>query len=201
MVRRVYGNACVVGQWESQPGFKFIHTGSGKNSADMKLAVDAVGLSYCENIERFVIVTSDGDFSHLVYALRERGLHVFGLGLSKAPDRFREACTAFVCLTIPENPTEQKPAFDAMKIKGDGLTNKLIHVVGQEGGGGIAISSLNAIMRRRFEIKISGYAEKTWHGYLSKRTDVFACDPKGLNARVRLTKNARNMLKTEPCEV
>lgn len=172
VVRRVYGNPCVVGQWESQPGFNFVHTGSGKNPADVKLAVDAMELSYSERTDRFVIVTSDGDFTHLAYALRERGLYVLGLGMAQAPERYRKACTAFVCLTIPESPAVEKPQFDVARIKTDGLTNRHIQVIGQEDSGGVAISTLNAEMRRLFGIKISDYAEKTWRGYLAKRTDV-----------------------------
>ena len=55
---------------------------SGKNSADIRLCVDAMDLCYGkEHIDTFVIVSGDSDFSPLVSKLRENGKHVIGLGL------------------------------------------------------------------------------------------------------------------------
>ena len=54
-----------------------------KNSVDVKLTVDAV--DYClmnPNIRNFVLVTGDGDFIHLVNALRSRGKQVIVIGCS-----------------------------------------------------------------------------------------------------------------------
>lgn len=54
-----------------------------KNSVDVKLTVDAV--DYClsnPNIRNFVLVTGDGDFIHLVNALRSRGKQVVVIGCS-----------------------------------------------------------------------------------------------------------------------
>ena len=55
---------------------------SGKNSADIRLCVDAMDLCYGkEHIDIFMIVSGDSDFSPLVSKLRENGKHVIGLGL------------------------------------------------------------------------------------------------------------------------
>jgi uncharacterized protein (TIGR00288 family) len=55
---------------------------TGKNSADMRLCVDAMDLCYSkEHIDTFVIVSGDSDFSPLVSKLRENGKRVIGLGL------------------------------------------------------------------------------------------------------------------------
>src|SRR5512137_2007260 len=55
---------------------------SGKNSADIRLCVDAIDLCYSkEHIDTFVIVSGDSDFSPLVSKLRENGKRVIGLGL------------------------------------------------------------------------------------------------------------------------
>ena len=54
----------------------------GKNSADIRLAVDAIDLCYSkEHIDTFVIVSGDSDFSPLVSKLKENGKHVIGLGM------------------------------------------------------------------------------------------------------------------------
>jgi uncharacterized protein (TIGR00288 family) len=55
---------------------------TGKNSADIRLCVDAMDLCYSkEHIDTFVIVSGDSDFSPLVSKLRENSKHVIGLGL------------------------------------------------------------------------------------------------------------------------
>jgi len=55
---------------------------TGKNSADIRLCVDALDLCYSkEHIDTFVIVSGDSDFSPLVSKLRENGKRVIGLGL------------------------------------------------------------------------------------------------------------------------
>ncbi len=55
---------------------------SGKNSADIRLCVDAMDMCYAkEHIDTFVILSGDSDFSPLVSKLRENGKRVIGLGL------------------------------------------------------------------------------------------------------------------------
>ncbi len=55
---------------------------SGKNSADIRLCVDAMDLCYAkEHIDTFVILSGDSDFSPLVSKLRENGKRLIGLGL------------------------------------------------------------------------------------------------------------------------
>jgi uncharacterized protein (TIGR00288 family) len=58
---------------------------SGKNSADIRLVVDAMDLSFSkEHIDTFVVVSGDSDFSPLVSKLKENGKHVIGLGMKKS---------------------------------------------------------------------------------------------------------------------
>lgn len=53
---------------------------TGKNSADMRLCVDAMDMCYAkEHIDTFVILSGDSDFSPLVSKLKENGKHVIGL--------------------------------------------------------------------------------------------------------------------------
>ena len=55
---------------------------TGKNSADIRLVVDAMDLSWSKShIDTFVIVSGDSDFSPLVSKLKENGKHVIGLGM------------------------------------------------------------------------------------------------------------------------
>ncbi len=55
---------------------------TGKNSADIRMVVDAMDLSYSkEHIDTFVVVSGDSDFSPLISKLKENGKHVIGMGL------------------------------------------------------------------------------------------------------------------------
>ncbi len=55
---------------------------SGKNSADIKMVVDAMDLCYSkEHLDTFVIMSGDSDFSPLVSKLKENNKYVIGLGV------------------------------------------------------------------------------------------------------------------------
>jgi uncharacterized protein (TIGR00288 family) len=55
---------------------------SGKNSADIRMVVDALDLCYTkEHVDTFVLVTGDSDFSPLVSKLRENNKTVIGVGV------------------------------------------------------------------------------------------------------------------------
>ncbi len=60
-------------------------TQTGKNSADIRLVVDALDLCYTkEHLDTFVIVSGDSDFSPLVSKLKENNKRVVGVGLRDA---------------------------------------------------------------------------------------------------------------------
>src|SRR5262245_48886983 len=71
---------------------------TGKNSADIRLVVDAVDLAYSkDHIDTFVIVSGDSDFSPLVSKLKELGKHVLGVGLAEATSNLlRDNCDEFI---------------------------------------------------------------------------------------------------------
>lgn len=61
---------------------------SGKNSADIKLVVDAMELCYANaHIDTFVIVSGDSDFSPLVSKLRENNKWVIGVGVKNSSSK------------------------------------------------------------------------------------------------------------------
>jgi uncharacterized protein (TIGR00288 family) len=71
---------------------------TGKNSADIRLCVDAMDLCYSkEHIDTFVIVSGDSDFSPLVAKLKENGKRVIGLAMRKSTsDLLMNACDEFI---------------------------------------------------------------------------------------------------------
>jgi uncharacterized protein (TIGR00288 family) len=55
---------------------------SGKNSADIRMVVDALDLCYTKtHIDAFVIISGDSDFSPLISKLKENGKSVIGIGV------------------------------------------------------------------------------------------------------------------------
>ena len=71
---------------------------SGKNSADIRLVVDALDLCYTKpHIDYFVIISGDSDFSPLVSKLRENDKIVIGLGVkNSSSDLLIENCDEFI---------------------------------------------------------------------------------------------------------
>lgn len=72
----------------------------GKNSSDSAMIIDAMDILYTENVDGFIIVSSDSDFTRLASRLRESGMNVIGMGESKTPGAFISACNSFKYLDI-----------------------------------------------------------------------------------------------------
>jgi len=71
---------------------------SGKNSADIRMVVDALDLCYTKgHVDTFVIISGDSDFSPLVSKLRENAKTVIGVGVkSSTSDLFLNNCDDFI---------------------------------------------------------------------------------------------------------
>jgi uncharacterized protein (TIGR00288 family) len=85
-----------------QAGFELIEIPhvkqSGKNSADIRMVVDALDLCYTKpHVETFVIISGDSDFSPLVAKLRENDKGVIGLGVKNSTsDLLMASCDEFI---------------------------------------------------------------------------------------------------------
>ena len=71
---------------------------SGKNSADIRMVVDAVDLCYSKgHIDAFALLTGDSDFSPLVSKLKENNKRVIGCGVrSSTSDLLASNCDEFI---------------------------------------------------------------------------------------------------------
>ncbi|CAB3746703.1 NYN domain-containing protein [Paraburkholderia humisilvae] len=71
---------------------------SGKNSADIRLVVDALDLCYTKaHVNTFVIISGDSDFSPLVSKLRENAKQVIGVGVQRSTsDLLTANCDEFI---------------------------------------------------------------------------------------------------------
>lgn len=71
---------------------------SGKNSADIRMVVDALDLCYTKaHVDGFVIISGDSDFSPLVSKLRENNKYVIGIGVKDSTsDLLAANCDEFI---------------------------------------------------------------------------------------------------------
>jgi len=71
---------------------------SGKNSADIRMVVDALDLSYTKpHVDTFVVMSGDSDFSPAVTKLRENNKTVIGVGVKNSTsDLFTATCDEFI---------------------------------------------------------------------------------------------------------
>jgi uncharacterized protein (TIGR00288 family) len=85
---------------------------SGKNSADIRMVVDALDLCYTkEHVDTFVIISGDSDFSPLVSKLRENNKTVIGVGVKNSTsDLLIANCDEFLFyddLARPKQPAKK----------------------------------------------------------------------------------------------
>lgn len=99
---------------------------TGKNATDFSMIIDAMDLLYAGNIDGFVLVTSDSDFTRLAIRLREAGKLVVGIGEVKTPLAFTSSCHHFsylnqVCDTVDDydEKTLRKAVVDFVKENDD----------------------------------------------------------------------------------
>lgn len=87
---------------------------SGKNSADIRLVVDALDLCYTKaHVDTFVIISGDSDFSPLVSKLRENAKQVIGVGVKRSTsDLLIANCDEFIFYDdlVRQTRTASKPA-------------------------------------------------------------------------------------------
>jgi uncharacterized LabA/DUF88 family protein len=85
---------------------------SGKNSADIRLVVDALDLCYTKaHVNTFVIISGDSDFSPLVSKLRENAKQVIGVGVKQSTsDLLIANCDEFIFYDDLVRDVQRAPA-------------------------------------------------------------------------------------------
>src|SRR5512136_372464 len=87
---------------------------SGKNSADIRMVVDALDLCYTKShVDTFVIISGDSDFSPLVSKLRENNKTVIGVGVKNSTsDLLIANCDEFIFYDdlVREKPQRRRAA-------------------------------------------------------------------------------------------
>ena len=172
-VRRVYGCAERMTQWSADTGLARVCTATGKNSADMRLCVDAMDLFLRAGYRAFVIASSDGDFTHLATYLREAGCHVEGIGRADASENFRAACHRFTAYL--ETPSE------AGRLVGEAILTRterrVVALLRQVGRPGLTAEEIGNRMKASHGTE--GHSFGGWANYLATRRQLFVRDGNG----------------------
>ena len=114
---------------------------SGKNSADIRMVVDAMDLCYAkQHIDVFALISGDSDFSPLVSKLKENNRRVLGCGVkSSTSDLLIANCDEFIyyddlfrVARKPPAAKRGKPETDNKKQEAIELVMEVLQSVGQD---------------------------------------------------------------------
>lgn len=130
VVRRGYGNhSTLANKWQEAlvrlaftPCLQYQYA-SGKNTADIALALDAMEALFDQRADTFCLVTSDSDFAYLCRKMRERGATVHIIGEAKTPDALRNASDQFFEWVRPVPAEIVAGANDKAAAKPDAATD------------------------------------------------------------------------------
>ncbi|TVP85926.1 MAG: NYN domain-containing protein [Acholeplasmataceae bacterium] len=126
---------------------------SGKNAADLAMALDALEMMYQERVNTFFIVTSDSDFTPLAMKLKEGGMHVVGVGNEKkVTSAFKMACNEFKYFEYlgDDEDEEELATTKPVDIKGE-IVDIIMDIIVESGvDNKIQLSRLGDILTNRF---------------------------------------------------
>jgi uncharacterized protein (TIGR00288 family) len=92
---------------------------TGKNSADIRLVVDAMDLAWSKaHVDTFVIVSGDSDFSPLVSKLKENNKYVIGIGVKNSSSNLLvDNCDEFIYYEDVWRDSQKGPKLDGLNKK------------------------------------------------------------------------------------
>ena len=140
---------------------------SGKNSADIRMVVDALDLCYTKShVDTFVIISGDSDFSPLVSKLRENDKVVIGVGVkSSTSDLLIANCDDFIFYDdlVRESEKPRRARRKPVAKKAGKKSSSKIEDDKQQEALDLVIETVEALFKER------GEEEKVW-GSMVKQT-------------------------------
>lgn len=132
---------------------------ANKNATDTAITIDAMDMLHTSELDGFILVSSDSDFTPLAMRLREGGKRIIGIGEEKTPTPFKSACNQFIHLENlvekdePSEPTKQKKA-PSKKQNVDrrtmGLLKTTLNDLGEDETGWVTLASVgNTILKKK----------------------------------------------------
>ncbi len=104
---------------------------SGKNSADIKMVVDAMELCYAkEHLDTFVLLSGDSDFSPLVSKLKENNKYVIGLGVKNSSSNLLiDNCDEFIFYEDVWRDAQKAPKLAGMPKKSSEVMRLMVESI------------------------------------------------------------------------
>jgi len=140
---------------------------SGKNSADIRMVVDALDLCYTKShVDTFVIISGDSDFSPLVSKLRENDKVVIGVGVkSSTSDLLIANCDDFIFYDdlVRESEKPRRARRKPVAKKAGKKSSSKIEDDKQQEALDLVVETVEALLKER------GEQEKVW-GSMVKQT-------------------------------
>ena len=150
------------------------HSGSGKNSSDIRLVMDAIDLLYLSPVDTFVIVSSDSDFVPLVSRLRAAGKAVIGAGREATAARtLVRSCDRYFFLDQKDRSPAATPSSQGpQSSQGDALLVRAVKAAMDEQGRVIGSKLYQTLQRLdpSFDFRAMGYS--TFTRYLEASPDA-----------------------------
>lgn len=171
VLRRGYGNHTTLSaKWQAAlveqaftPCLQFQYA-SGKNTADIALALDAMEAMFDQRADMFCVITSDSDFAYLCRKLRERGASVCIVGEAKTPSALRNASDQFfewtpepavtmphvspIILTPAQHEATPRKTKEGVKLRPLLVVDAVRLLVGDAPEGKIGLGALGQYLKR-----------------------------------------------------
>ena len=184
IVKRAYGDWSAASSKRDQllelgiePIQLFHAAPSGKNSSDIRLAIDAVDLLYQSPVDTFVVVSSDSDFVSLVSRLRAAGKTVIGAGREEiAPHSLVISCDRYYYLE--KTPVGRAKVPSRRRKRTSGLLTRAVEASIDDQGHVLGSKLHQTVLRLDpgFDFRALGYS--TFTKYLEVSSEVKVTRPR-----------------------
>ena len=139
---------------------------SGKNSADIKIAIDVTNTTHIANIDIIVLVSSDSDFTNLAIDIKSKGIISIGFGEEKTPNKLRKAFSEFY--ELPRLRQKQKPINIILK---EAINNTMY----DDGFANVALIS-QYLKNKDSSLIPQNYGYERWSDIFKEETNNFITD-------------------------
>ena len=151
---------------------------AGKNCTDFSMIIDAMDILYTGNVDGFVLVTSDSDFTRLAIRLREAGKLVVGIGEVKTPLPFTASCHHFSYLNQVCEPNAN---YDEKALR-----KAVLEYVSENDDGRLDLAKISAYLTSKFgNIDYDAFGFKRFSNFIDSFSEL-----RRSNTFVTLKKNS-----------
>ncbi len=156
---------------------------AGKNCTDFSMIIDAMDILYTGNVDGFVLVTSDSDFTRLAIRLREAGKLVVGIGEVKTPLPFTASCHHFSYLNQVCEPNAN---YDEKALR-----KAVLDYVSDNDDGRLDLAKISAYLTSKFgNIDYDALGFKRFSNFIDSFSEL-----RRSNTFVTLKKNAAKVVE------